>query len=94
MILLQIVLVSPETHLVKNHESLSTNASQSKNTRGRKLKMLGPLCNQTVNLETDSKALYYSLLKLKYSPSIAGLHVTLQRPCWWSGTKAFLPSGN
>ena len=32
-----------------------------------KLKMLGPLCNQTVNLKIDSKTLYYSLLKLKYS---------------------------
>ena len=32
--------------------------------------MLGPLCNRTVNLKTDSKTLYYSLLKLKYSPSI------------------------
>ena len=32
--------------------------------------MLGPLCNQTVNLETDAKTLYYSLRKLKYSPSI------------------------
>ena len=32
--------------------------------------MLGPLCNQTVNLETDAKTLHYSLLKLKYSPSI------------------------
>jgi len=34
------------------------------------LKMFGYLCNQTVNLETDAKSLYYSLLKLKYSPSI------------------------
>ena len=34
-----------------------------------KLKMLGPLCNQRVNLETDAKTLYYSLLKLKYSLS-------------------------
>ena len=32
--------------------------------------MLWPLCNQTVDLETDTKTLYYSLLKLKYSPSI------------------------
>ena len=32
--------------------------------------MLGPLRNQTVNLKTDSKTLYYSILKLKYSPSI------------------------
>ena len=29
-----------------------------------------PLCDQTVNLKTDTKTLYYSLLKLKYSPSI------------------------
>ena len=32
--------------------------------------MLELLCNQTVNLETDKKILYYSLLKKKYSPSI------------------------
>ena len=32
--------------------------------------MLGPLCNQTVNLKTDSKTLYDSIVKLKYSPSI------------------------
>ena len=32
--------------------------------------MLGPLCNQTVNLETDAKTLHYSLLKLKFSPLI------------------------
>ena len=32
-----------------------------------KFKILGPLCNQTVNLETDADTLYYSLLKLKYS---------------------------
>ena len=30
--------------------------------------MLGPLCNQTVNLKTDPKTMYYSALKLKYSP--------------------------
>ena len=35
-----------------------------------KLKMLQPLCNHTVNPKTDSKTLYYSILKLKYSPSI------------------------
>ena len=68
VILLQIVMVSPGTHLVKNHESQSrTNESQFQNP---KLKMLGPLCNQTVNLRADSKPLYYSILKLKYSPSI------------------------
>ena len=32
--------------------------------------MLGRLCNQTVNLKTDPKTMYYSALKLKYSPSI------------------------
>ena len=40
----------------KNKESQIENAS-------------GPLCNQTVNLETDAKTLHYSLLKLKCSPS-------------------------
>ena len=71
VILLQIVMVSPGTHLVEIHETLSiTNESQFKKTRSPKLKMLGPLCNQTVNLETDAKPLHYSLLKLKYSPSI------------------------
>ena len=47
-----------------------TNESHFKNTGSPKLKMLGPLCNQTVNLETDSKTLYYNVLLLKYSPSI------------------------
>ena len=56
----------------ENRESLSiTNEYQfKKKTRRPKLKMLGPLCNQTVNLETDAKTLHYSLLKLKRSPSI------------------------
>ena len=41
MILLQIVMVSPGTHLVKNHELLSvTNESQLKKTRNPKLKMV------------------------------------------------------
>ena len=35
-----------------------------------KLKNLGPLCIQTVNLKTDSKTLYNSILKLIQSPSI------------------------
>ena len=64
MILLQIVMVSPGTHLVKNHES------QFKKKRSPRGKMLGCLCNQIVNLETDAKTLYYSLLKLKYSLAI------------------------
>ena len=58
------VMVSSGTHLVKNHEFLSQK-------RSPKLKMLGPLCKQQLfNPETDAKPLYYSLLKLKYSPSI------------------------
>ena len=69
-ILLQIrvVMVSPESHLVYSHVSQSrTSESQLKKT-SPKLKMLGPLCDQTVNLTTDSKTLCYSILKLKYSP--------------------------
>ena len=66
MILLQIVMVSPGTHLVKNHES----QFRKKKPRSPRGKMLGCLCNQLVNLETDAKMLYYSLLKLKYSVAI------------------------
>ena len=59
-------MLSPGTHLVKNHESLSiTNESQFKKTRSRKLKMLGPLCNQTVNLETDAKTLLLQFAEIK-----------------------------
>ena len=71
VILLQIVMVSPGTHHVWNHESQSrSNEFQLKKGMSPKLKMLGPLCNQTVNLKTDSKSLNYSALKLKFSPSI------------------------
>ena len=67
MILLQKVMVSLGTHLVKNHESQSaTSESQLKNEFD--IENVWALCNQTVNLKTDSKTLYYSLLKLKYSP--------------------------
>ena len=59
MILLQIVMVSPGTNLKKNHEPHSrANESQFKKTVSPKLKVLGPLCNQTVSLKTDSKLLY------------------------------------
>ena len=55
-------MVSPGTHLVKNHESqFRTNESQLKKN-SLKLKILGSLCNQTVNVNTDSKTLYYSIL--------------------------------
>ena len=65
-----VILVSPGTHLVKNHESLSiTNESKFKQTRIPKLKMLGPLYNQRINQEKDAKTLNYSSLKLKYSAS-------------------------
>ena len=60
VIMLQTVVVSPE-----NHESQSRTKKTSP-----KLKMLGPLCNQRVNLKTDSKTLYDSILKLIYSRSI------------------------
>ena len=55
MTLLQIVMVSPGTHLVKNYES---QLKKKEEKTSPKLKMLGLLCNQTVNLKTDSKALY------------------------------------
>ena len=47
-----------------------TSESELNKIRSPQLKMLGPLYNQTVNLKTDAKTLYFSLLKLKYSPSI------------------------
>ena len=48
VILLQIVGVSPETDLVKHHESQSrTNESQLKKKKNLKLKMLGPIFDQT-----------------------------------------------
>ena len=39
--------------------------------------------------------IFYSLSSSFTFPfSIAGLHVTSRRPCWWRRTKAFLSSGN
>lgn len=66
VILLEIDMVSPGTHRVKNHESLSIkpNDSQFKKTRSPQLKMQEPLCNRKVNLKTGAKTLYYSLLTL------------------------------
>ena len=67
-------MVCPRPHLVKNHEfQFITHESQFKKKKKQGV-MLGPLCNQTVNLETDSKTLNYSLLKLKYNPSIYFKH--------------------
>ena len=49
-------MVSPETQLVKNYESQSRPIeSQLKKAMNPKLKMRGPLCNQIVNLKTDSQ---------------------------------------
>ena len=87
VILLQIVMVSPGTHLLKNHESLLsiTNESQFKKTRNPKLKMLGPLCNQRINLETDAKTLwghivYITEIKM-YRPSIYLKHKEDKQIC-------------
>ena len=61
VILLQIVMVSPGTHFVKNRESQSRiSESQLKKRKKKKktnptLKTLWPLCNQTVNLQRTPK---------------------------------------
>ena len=64
-------MVSPGTHFVKNNfmsPSPETNESREvKKKKTMKLKMLGPLCSQTVNLKTDS---VFQYSELKYSPSI------------------------
>ena len=61
-------MVSCGTHFVKNHESQLKKKNPKKTSP--KLKILWPLCNQTIKLKTDSKTLYYSIMKLKYRPSI------------------------
>ena len=68
MIWLQIVRVSPRTHLLKNHESQTrTNESPLKKRKNEsEIENAWAFCNQTVNLKTDSKTLYYRILKLKY----------------------------
>ena len=59
-------MVSPGTHLLKNHES-----QFKKKKNESKIENVGTLFNQTVYLKTDSKTLYYNyILKLKYSLSI------------------------
>ena len=64
VILLQIVMVSPGTHRVK---FMSPSPQPMSPRSSKKGVMLGPLCNQIINLEADAKTLYYRLLKLKYS---------------------------
>ena len=63
-------MVSPGTYLVKNHESQSRTSEPPFKKTSPKLKMLGPLCNQTVDLRTDSKTLYYGIQKFNHSPPI------------------------
>ena len=62
-------MVSPGTHLVNSQESPSISSeSQLKNKESLiENAWYGPF-NQTVNLETDAKTFYDSLLKWKYSP--------------------------
>ena len=57
MTVILLKILNGEKGNVKNH------MSQSKTSEFQ--------CNQTVNLKTDSRTLYYSILKLKYSPSIS-----------------------
>ena len=61
--------MSPGTHLVNSQESLSiTIESQLENKESLiENAWYGPFY-QTVNLETDTNTLNYSLLKSKYSP--------------------------
>ena len=65
-------MVSPGTHLVNSQESgLSTCITSESQLQNRESLIenawYGPF-NQTVNLETDAKTLYDSLIKSKYSP--------------------------
>ena len=65
-ILLQVVMVSPWTHLVKNHEPQSrTIVAQFKKTRSPWV-----FCKHTANLKINSRTLFDSLLKQKDTPSI------------------------
>ena len=53
MILLEIVMVSPGTHLVKNHESQPRTMKLSSKPTTSKLKKLGSSCNQVVTESED-----------------------------------------
>ena len=72
VILLQIVVVSPGTNLFfcPSLEPMSPSSKGNGSSLENQMKMLGLVCNQTVNLKTDSKTLYDSILKSKYSSSI------------------------
>ena len=79
VILIQMAMVSPELVLglvsskIMNPslQRMSPKSKHNESDTSPKLKMLaGPLCNQTGNLKIGSKILYYSMLKLIYSPSI------------------------
>ena len=68
-----VVLLYCSDFVTNSYGELSCEKSRvpvKKKEMSLKLEVLGPLCNQTVNLKTDSKTLYYSILKLQYSPSI------------------------
>ena len=67
-------MVSPGMHLVKKIRSPSLKKKISP-----KLKMLGPSCNQTVNLKTDSKTLYHSRVQRKSVLQLATQHVLAQK---------------
>ena len=56
-------MLSPETPLLKNHESLSiTNESQFKKTRSPKLKMLAPLCIKGVQFFLETLIIYQTCI--------------------------------
>ena len=66
-------MMSPEAHLVKESRVPVQNLRVPvQKTTSPFLKILGPLCIKTRQLicKKDSKTLYNSRLKLKYSPSI------------------------
>ena len=43
--------------------------------------MLGPLCNQTVKLKTDSKTLYLQFTEIKYTPPIVKHNKDYKKKC-------------
>ena len=55
-------MVSPETRLVKNHESQSKTIMSPSYKKNQKSEIENALALQTINLKTESKSLYYSIL--------------------------------